>query len=493
MRSRLTAVSDVNGQAELPGYVPEEHRIGIVHIGVGAFHRAHQAVMTDDALAHYGGDWRIAGVSLRSSNVAAELNAQNGLYTLLVKGHATSARIVAAIDHVVAGDPEATLELLANPQVRVVTLTVSEAGYGIDRANRLPDMNNPVVLADLSEPTRPLGVLGLLAASLCQRRESGIEPFTVLSCDNLPENGTLVRDRVVGFSRQGYSEELALWIESKVSFPSSMVDRITPASSSATYEEATRLTGCDDNAAVETEPFSQWIIEDNFPTGRPQWEAGGAIFVDNVSSYERMKLTMLNGSHSMLAYSGFLTGKTYVKDVMNDGHLSTLVRRHLNAAASLLEPLPGVDYIEYASQLEGRFSNPAIAHQTFQIATDGTQKLPQRIFQPALKMLDSDTHSEVRPFAFATAMWMRFCLQKHDDGSSYELLDSRVPEIERIVNQTDRDGARLSEAFHAMADFIPQQLCENEAWREGVADILNVALAEGCIAAVRREALVSSG
>lgn len=483
MYPRLTALSDVSDQVQLPGYMPDEHQIGIVHIGVGAFHRAHQAVMTDDALAHHGGDWRIAGVSLRSKDVATALNVQSGLYTLLEKGRETTARVIAAIDHVIACDPEATLELLSNPQVRVVTLTVSEAGYGLDRTSRLPDMNNPVVVADLSEPANPNGVLGLLAASIYRRRESGIEPFTVLSCDNLPENGTLLRAGVAGFARSGYGDELARWIENNVAFPCSMVDRITPASTESTYTEAARLTGCDDNAAVETEPFCQWIIEDNFTTGRPPWEAGGAIFVDDVSPYERMKLTMLNGSHSMLAYCGFLTGKKHVKDVMNDEHLSLLVQRHLNAASALLEPLAGVDYNEYAIQLKERFSNPAIAHQTFQIATDGSQKLPQRIFQPAL-----DAVGDVRPFAFATAMWMRFCLQKHDDGSSHELLDVRAIEIARIVNETKRDSVALSDAFHALPELIPRQLGANRTWRECIVEILNVALNEGCIAAVRHEA-----
>jgi len=486
MSNRLTALSDVAGQTQIPKYVPEEHGIGIVHIGLGAFHRAHQAVMTDDALAQHGGDWRIAAISLRSKDVATKLNAQNGLYTLLEKGNTTTARIIAAIDHVIAADPEATLALLSNPAIRVVTLTVTEAGYGIDREKRLPDMNDSIVLADLAKPASSVGVLGLLVASLCRRRELGFEPFAVLSCDNLPENGALVRDGVIGFAKLGYGDEVASWIERSVAFPCSMVDRITPASTSATYADATRLIGCDDEAAIETEPFLQWIIEDHFPAGRPFWEAGGAIFVDDVTPYERMKLMMLNGSHSMLAYSGFLVGKSYVKDVMNDEHLSLLVQRHLKTAAALLASLPGVDYNEYATALIDRFTNPAIAHQTFQIASDGTQKLPQRIFQPALEALDAD--KEVRPFAFATAMWMRFCLQQHDDGTRYELDDPRAVEIARVISGVGQDASLLSDALHAMPDFIPQALCLNSAWRDCIADVLNIALSDGCIAAIKFEA-----
>jgi len=486
MPARLTALSDVGALAQLPQYVPEHHRVGIVHIGVGAFHRAHQAVMTDDALTLHGGDWRIAGVSLRSKEIANELNTQNGLYTVLERGpDGTKARVIAAIDHVIAADSADALSVLSHPDIRVVTLTVTEAGYGIDREQRAPDRDNPTVVADLSQPSEPTGVLGLLVASLYQRRESGVEPFTVLSCDNLPENGALLKDGVVGFARSAYGDDIAAWIKNHVSFPCSMVDRITPASTSDTYAEAAKFTECDDRAAVETEEFTQWIIEDDFPTGRPAWEAGGAIFVDDVTPYEQMKLTMLNGSHSMLAYSGFLTEKTFVKDVMQDEHLSLLVQRHFKAASELLPPLPNVDYDDYARALVLRFSNPAIAHQTFQIASDGTQKLPQRIFQPALQALS--TEKDTRAFAFATAMWMRFCLQQLDNGSEYELRDPRAVEIAQMLNGIERDATLLSEAFHALPDFIPQALCLNNNWRNSIVEILAIALNEGCIAAVARE------
>lgn len=487
MCARLTSLDSVSGTALLPLYKPEDHDIGIVHIGTGAFHRAHQAVMTDDALAQHGGDWRIAGVSLRSKETATELNSQNGLYTLLERQEsATNARVIAAIDHVIAVDTDAALLMMSNPKVRIVTLTVTEAGYGIDRETRQPDENNPIVAADLATPAKANGVLGLLVASLDRRREAGVAPFTILSCDNLPENGTLVQDGVIGFARKAYSDELADWIERRVAFPCSMVDRITPASTTDTYDDAARLTGCEDQAAVETEPFIQWIIEDNFPTGRPQWEAGGAVLVADVTPFERMKLMMLNGSHSMLAYSGFLTGKPFVRDVMQDEHLSVLVKRHFKESAALLKPLPGVDYNSYASALANRFSNPAIAHQTFQIASDGTQKLPQRIFQPAVEALEAGRN--VRPFAFTTAMWMRFCLQILDDGSSYELHDPRAAELTKAVQGNEHDGLMLSEAFHALPDFIPQELCQNSFWRECITQVLGIALSNGCIEAVRHEA-----
>ena len=486
-QTRLTMLAAVSGGAQLPGYQPQLHGVGIVHLGFGAFHRAHQAVMTDDALAKHGGNWRIAGVSLRSTEGADCLNKQNGLYTLLERSQsATTARVIASIDHVIGADAKATLALLSEATIRIVTLTVTEAGYGINRESRLPDADYSVVANDLSDPENPTGVLGLIVASIVRRRESGIVPFTVLSCDNLPGNGALLRDGVVGFARAVYGDELADWIRNDIAFPNSMVDRITPASTQSTLLEATRQTGCDDRSAVETESFTQWIIEDNFTSGRPQWEAGGALFVNDVTPYERMKLTMLNGAHSMLAYAGFLAGCTHVRDVMQDEALSLLVSRHIRAAASVLKPLPSVDFNEYALVLLDRFANPAIAHETYQIATDGTQKIPQRIFEPALAAMDAG--HDIRPYAFATAMWMRFCLQRSDEGARFELRDPRATEITAAISSAEQYPKALSYHFHLLPNFIPKRLANNDQWRADIDDVLGTAMSAGCRAAITREA-----
>ena len=488
MHKRLTTLAEVKNGPQLPGYQPQDHGVGIVHVGVGAFHRAHQAVMTDDALAKQGGDWRIAGVSLRSKDGANNLNEQNGLYTLLEKGNfATYARVIGSIDRVIAAESKASLQLLCDAAIRIVTLTVTEAGYGINRESRLPDDDNPVVARDLSDPANPAGVLGLLVAAIARRRNDGLQPFTVLSCDNLPNNGALLRDGVIGFAKAAYGDDLALWISQNIAFPSSMVDRITPASTEHTLAEAARLTGCIDKAAVATEPFIQWIIEDNFTAGRPCWEEGGALFVSDVTPYERMKITMLNGAHSMLAYAGFLIGCSYVRDVMQDKTLSPLVNRHMHAAATILKPLPGVDFNEYATALADRFANPSIAHETYQIATDGTQKLPQRIFEPALAALDAG--HELRVYAFATAMWMRFCLQRDDDGTRYELRDPRAEEITAAISSVENNASGLSRCFHAMPEFIPERLANNDQWRQAIDEVLDTALSAGCRAAVSREAM----
>lgn len=484
---RLKHISDVTGPARVPRYIPSDHEAGIVHLGIGAFHRAHQAVMTDDAIASQGGDWRIIAVSLRSRDLADRLNAQNGLYTLIERNRAgTSARVVGAIERVIAADAAATLGTLCDPGIRIVTLTVTEKGYGIDRESRLPDSNHPSVAADLGQPEAPCGVLGLLVAAMKRRRTEGSPPLTLLSCDNLPENGALLRDGVLGFARLTGSDELADWIESNIAFPSSMVDRITPASTVDTLSEALKQTGCNDQAAVETEPFIQWVIEDNFASGRPQWEAGGTLFVKDVTPYERMKLTMLNGSHSMLAYAGFLSGCNYVRDVMNDLDLSALIWRHHKAAADLLQPLPGINFNDYATALAERFANPLIAHETFQIAMDGSEKLPQRIFQPAIEALNAK--KDIRPFAFTTAMWMRFCLRRHDDGKCYDLHDPRTEELATAIDTTNHSASGISDAIHTLPQLIPQRLVSDPLWRAAIEEILSTALNDGCRAAIQREA-----
>jgi fructuronate reductase len=483
---RLTSPDFVTGPAKVPGYDPDAHGRGIVHLGIGAFHRAHQAVMTDDALAASGGDWRITGVSLRSVEVAEALNAQHGFYTLIERGsQGTSARVIGSIRDVIAADSTATLAALCAPEVRIVTLTVTEKGYGIDRLSGGPDLTHPAVGADLASPDTPAGVLGLLVRALAQRRLSGHKPFTVLSCDNLPENGRLVRSGVVGFARMT-DPGLADWIEAEVAFPSCMVDRITPAATPKTLSEAERQTGCIDLAAVETEPFVQWVIEDLFPTGRPAWEAGGALFVTDVAPYEQMKLTMLNGSHSMLAYAGFLSGRQYVRDVMEDRALARLVKRHLAAAAAVLPRLPSIDLADYARSLEIRFRNPAIAHETRQIAMDGSQKLPQRIFQPALLALERNL--PIQAFAFATAAWMRYTLGRNDAGEVYPIRDPREAEIAAALSDTPQEAPAIVAALSALPGLIPPALAEHAIWTAAVERALERMLTQGMLDAIDLEA-----
>ena len=441
---RLTSLDQVP-EGLRPGYDPARHGVGIVHLGLGAFHKAHQAALTDLALAATGGDWRILGVSLRSGRAALELAPQNGLFTLIERGEVTRARVVAAIAGALcsAGDPGPVLAAMVAPTCRIVSLTVTEKAYGLNRATRTCDPFHPAVAADLANPHHPQGVLGLLTEALRQRRAAATAPFTVLCCDNLPDNGALLRGAVVDFARR-LAPDLADWIAAEVAFPGCMVDRITPAATPETLADAHDLTGRSDLAAVETEPFCQWVIEDHFPQGRPDWQAAGVIFVADVAPYEAAKLRMLNGSHSMLAYAGFHMGHRHVRDVMADPSLARLVQRHLRAARDSLPALPGMDLARYAKDLARRFANPAIAHQTFQIAMDGSEKLPQRIFLAVGQARD------LRPFAFATAAWLRHVSGSSHDCPPYELRDPRAADLMAAAQGQDAAGL-----FDGVAQIVP--------------------------------------
>ncbi|RLJ41005.1 fructuronate reductase [Litoreibacter meonggei] len=484
---RLTASSTLPADVRQPAYVPSEHGCGIVHLGLGAFHKAHQAVYTDDALAAAGGDWRTIGASLRSPKAAEELNPQNGLFTLIERGvDNTSARVIGSIAKVIAakGNSEQLLETLSDPRIRIASLTVTEKAYGIERMSGGIDTSHPAVAADILSPDSPVGVLGILVAALKRRCDAETKPFTVLCCDNLPNNGAFVRAGVLEFARR-IDPALADWIEAQVSFPSTMVDRITPAATQATLSEARDLTGCSDLAAVETEPFSQWVIEDDFPTGRPAWDAGGALFVKNVAQYENMKLRMLNGTHSMLAYAGFLSGRDYVCDVMADPDLAKLVKRHIIAASHTLDPVPGVDLNTYAESLLQRFSNPNIRHETYQIAMDGTEKLPQRIFEPAITAMERG--QSIAPFAFATAVWMRYCLGRTDNNATFELRDPRQDQIEKSVG-TIKSPDEIATRLSGLDGFMPKELILDQSWNSAVSSKLALMLDKGMLAALHNEA-----
>jgi fructuronate reductase len=461
---------------------------GIVRLGTGAFHKAHQAVCTDDVLAASGGDWMITGVSLRSGDVADQLNPQDGLYTLIVRGQdGTFARVIGSIARVLVAprEPEAVLEALAAPETKIVSLTITEKGYGLDPKTGGLDRTHASVAPDLANPRKPAGAVGYIVESLRLRRERGLAAFTALCCDNLPHNGKVLKTLVLAFATE-VDPDLAGWIGDNVPFPSTMVDRITPASTDRTFADVEQMIGMTDLAAVETEPFTQWVIEDKFVAGRPDWEAGGAIFATDVAPYEKMKLRMLNGAHSMLAYSGYIAGYAYVRDVMGDKALSALVARQMRAAAGTLDPVPGVDLAEYARDLMARFANPAIAHQTYQIAMDGTQKLPQRLIEPAMHTLRAGASLDA--YAFAVAAWMRYCLGMNEQGQTYALRDPREAEIAALLGDARNDSGSIVDRLLGLPGLFPDELATAPAWRQAVKTRLQTMLADGMRAAIDREA-----
>ncbi len=474
MTERLTSLVGLAPTAKLPGYDRNLLKAGILHLGPGAFFRAHFAPFTDAALAAAGGDWGIEVASLRTADVADHLNQQNGLYTMLVRDTSgTKAEIIGPIlrAHVATRIPGDLLQRLEDPAIRIVSLTVTEKAYGFDAASGGLDLNHPDVAADLANPHAPRGVIGYLVEGLSRRRAKGITPFTPLSCDNLPSNGAVLKRLVVDFA-ECIDPSLRQWIEQNVPFPSTMVDRITPASTEATYRDAETLTGRTDLAAIETEPFTQWVIEDHFVNGRPQWEKAGALMVEDVSAYEKMKLRMLNGAHSLLAYLGYIGGYEFVRDVMDDAGLAGLARRQMNAAAATLDPVPGIDLDAYADELIARFANKAIAHRTYQIAMDGTQKLPQRLLEPATEALANGSRAET--YAIAVAAWMRYALGVDRNGQRYELRDPRAGEIAALLADVPRNGGAVSAALFALPGLFLAALTSNVAWTEDVANKLEI-------------------
>ncbi len=467
-------------------YDPQAHGVGVAHIGPGAFHRAHQAVYTDDALAAAGGDWRILGVSLRSTETADALNAQNGRYTLTIRSdtHAPPTyRTIGALAGALSprDGSAAILEALTRPQIRLVSLTITEKAYAADRETGALNADDPQIAADLAAPETPASAIGLITRALQLRRRAGASPFTVMSCDNLPDNGRLLRAVVLGFAER-LEPELAQWIADEVSFPSTMVDRITPASSSTLRAEVRAATGHDDHAPVETEAFHQWVIEDNFCNGRPAWEKAGALMVKNVAPYENMKLRMLNGAHSLIAYAGFLSGCKYVRDVMSDAQLSRLVAAHIQAAAQTLPPLEGVDFVHYGQALLQRFRNPNIAHETRQIAMDGSQKLPQRIFAPAIDILQQG--GDEATFAFATAVWIRYLQGRHENGETFPINDPRAEEFTALWTQNERDLKSLIAAILCTPNLAPPALAGAARFQNAVHAHLKTIITEGMAVAV---------
>ena len=447
--------------------------IGIVHFGVGAFHRAHQAVYTHDVLVKHGGDWRILGVSLQSTETVDALNFQDGIYSLIVRGEKKSTlRIIESIKHTVAAarGTDQLFKYLASPQTRIVSMTVTEKAYGILREAEKVDIKHESIAYDLANPDTPKGIIGIITKGLKLRKEKGLNPFTVMCCDNLPQNGDLIRAGVIDFARHINQPELAEWIIKVGAFPNSMVDRITPATTPKLIDETSKLLGAEDLVPIETEPFSQWVVEENFSDGRPKWEDVGVLFVDDVAPYEHMKLRMLNGAHSLIAYIGFCSGHKYVRDAMVDKTITQLVETHMIAASKTLAPLGNIKFDAYSKELIERFKNQNIEHETYQIAMDGSQKMPQRIFEPAVDSLHLGL--SIEPFAFATAAWIFYCSGKHKEGSSYALRDPREAELISAFNSGDGISYNICNAFFELPDLFPIELIENSKWNTAVTNYL---------------------
>jgi fructuronate reductase len=450
---------------------PAPSRPGIVHIGLGAFHRAHQAVYTDAALRSVGGDWGIVAVAPRNERIAAAVNEQDGLFsvtTLSADPPVTdlTASVVAAMHLPTQG--QAVLDLLVDPATRVVTLTVTEKAYRVDGAGRLlPDER---LSADLAGDAPPLTVIGLLARALRRRGDAGGAPLALVSCDNLPANGERLRSAL----HQALGEEPGDW----VAFPTTVVDRIVPASTAQTYARAAAALGHEDRAAVDAEPFSQWVIEDDrahparfFPGGRPAWEAGGATFSAEVRAYERLKLRMLNGVHSSLAYLGCLAGAPTIRAALALPGMASFIDALMavDIAPTVRAP-EGVSVPDYGASVLQRFANPAIEHRTAQVAMDGSQKLPQRLFATVAERRAAG--AEPAYLAVSLAAWIRFLGGVADDGRPLPLDDPMAGRLRAALVAAGTDPAAQVRAVFGVAGVAPDGLADDTLLVSLVADRL---------------------
>ncbi|WP_062119139.1 mannitol dehydrogenase family protein [Aureimonas sp. AU40] len=463
-----TTLSTLPASVRKPSYERSKARVGIVHLGLGAFHRAHQAVMTERVLA--GGDlaWGIAGVSLRSPETRDALAPQDGLYTVAVRGAEEDRfEIVGAIlkSLVAPEDPEAVLALMAAPDTRIVSLTVTEKGYCHKPATGELDEAHPGIVHDLAEPARPQTAIGFLVEALDRRRRAGLAPFTVLSCDNLPSNGHTVAKVVQRFAALR-DPELGAFVTDKVAFPSTMVDRIVPATTDADRALVAGALGLEDAWPVMAEPFSQWVVEDRFPAGRPAWERAGATFVGDVEPFELMKLRLLNGSHSTLAYLGYLAGHETVADAMAAPGFAELLEAMMREEITpTLPTLPGFDLAGYRAALIHRFQNPALRHRTWQIAMDGSQKLPQRLLGTIRDRLRAGQSFD--RLALGVAAWMIYATGHGEHGHA---IDVRDPLAQRFAAATadKRTAEALVEAYFGFPEVFGADLTHEPRFREAV-------------------------
>ncbi len=390
----------------LPPYERGALRPGIVHLGLGAFHRAHQAVYTDAAIGVAGGDWGILGVSLRSAAVSEQLAPQGGLYSVLSEDATTSeVRVVGAVLQVLVAprEPAAVTGAIARQDIHIVTLTITEKGYLLAADGVALDRADEGVRHDLANPERPVTAVGILALGLRERVLRGGAPLTLLSCDNLSENSRRLRGVLADYLGSTFPEVLP-WLEQHARFPCSMVDRIVPAATAEQRARQSQQLGLVDEGAVSTEPFSQWLIEDDFAADRPAWERVGVQLVDDILPYENIKLRLLNASHSAIAYCGLLADCTVVDEVMADPALGAWVQRLM--ARDLMPALrvpPDFDLGAYRDQLLSRFANPRLGHRCVQIAMDGSEKIAQR-WLPTL------AQSEAPLLRGALAAWVYFVL-----------------------------------------------------------------------------------
>ena len=448
----LTAATlpELRTRLRVPAYDRRLVTPGVVHIGVGGFHRAHQAMYLDALMtAGTALDWGICGVGVMPADRRMQqvMDAQDGLYTLVIKhpDGTWEPRVVGSIvEYLYApDDPEAVIAKMTAPATRIVSLTITEGGYNVDDASGDFDRTNPAVLADLEPGALPRTAFGLVVDALRRRRDRGLPPFTVMSCDNLEANGQLARRMFTAFARLR-QPGLGDWVDREVRFPSCMVDRITPETTDADRAEVRERFGIDDRWPVVCEPFTQWVLEDDFPSGRPAYDQAGVQLVRDVEPYELMKLRLLNGSHQALAYLGYLAGYRLVDEAARDPMFSDLLLGYMDEEATpTLPPVPGIDLGAYKRTLIERFSNPQIRDTIARLCAFSSDRIPRWVLPVIRQQLASG--GEIRRSAAVVASWARYAEGTDEDGQPIEIVDRlRESLTERARWQRDDPDAFIA-------------------------------------------------
>lgn len=480
------SIADLPKDVALPNYNRSQLKAGIVHLGIGAFHRAHQAFYTEAVLNKFGGHWGIIGSSLRSASVREQLAPQDCLYTLVERsGDGEKLQLIGAVIDTLVGpeNPAALVATMADPDIKIVSLTITEKGYCHDPATGNLNLNHPDIIHDLAHLDKPVSAIGFLVAALQQRFNNQQKAFTLLSCDNLPNNGEVLEKVVLQFAEK-ISLELAQWIKANATFPCTMIDRIVPATTDDDRREIEARLGVRDEGMVVCEPFSQWVVEDKFADGRPEWETVGVLLVDDVRVFEKIKLRLLNGAHSTMAYTGYLSGFDYISEVMEQPAFVNLVKTYMarEAGETIVAP-SGFDIEAYKQQLRERFSNKALKHRTWQIAMDGSQKLPQRLLETLREQLNGNGHIDI--LCLGVAAWIRYVSGVDEKGAVIEVSDPLAKELRAACDANQRNPAAIVNAVVSIQKVFGTDLIHEERFVSTTTVWLEQFYAKGVLATIQ--------
>lgn len=472
----LATLAEAAKTAAIPGYDRASLKAGIVHFGVGNFHRAHQAIYLDD-LFNAGSDhnWAIIGAGVLPSDAAMrdKLAAQDFLTTVVEQdNNKTAARVTAPmIDILPVGEPDVIIARLADPEIRIVSMTITEGGYFIDASGKF-NPAHPAIVADGQNPAAPKTVFGLIVAGLKARRDKGIAPFTVMSCDNIPHNGVVTANAIVGTAKLS-DPVFADWIRANVSFPNGMVDRITPATSQHEIDFLKDNFDIEDNWPVYCEEFKQWVLEDKFPMGRPALEKVGVTFVPDVTPYEHMKIRILNGGHATIAYPAALMDIHFVHEAMeNDLIRAFLAKLENEEIIPIVPPVPDTSLQDYFKLIEHRFLNPKIADTIPRLAQDGSNRQPKFILPSTLDNLRQGR--DVVGLALVSALWCRYFFGKSDSGKDIVFNDASADRLHEAAVKAKDDPA----AFLVFDDIFGD-VAKSELFRKRFAHALKTLWEKG--------------